>query len=124
MPEYNKDLGVYMVGLALLEFVSEYKRDLANFTGAGGRRTVPQIAFKTEARRFQAGLKDLTKNSASPKAASLEAAAKSVLDDIISYQTVDGNREAQLRNLVTAMRPQNGNVFKTLPGQVVPIDGK
>ena len=117
MPEYNKDVAVYLVGQTLVEFVREYNKDRGNFTGVGVARTIPYLGWKTDSRRLEAGLKELAKDKASPSAQGLEARAKVVLDSIIKHEAPD--RIAELQTFVDSIRPKAGNVFKTVGGAVI-----
>ena len=55
MPEYQPEPAIYLVGLTLVDFAREYNQDLANFVIEKGKKA-PYVAWKTDAKRFQAGL--------------------------------------------------------------------
>ncbi|HZZ81172.1 MAG TPA: hypothetical protein VFE62_21900, partial [Gemmataceae bacterium] len=94
MADYDPQLGIYLVGRTIEDFVKDYNKDWINFTAVGGTKKLPYVAYKVDARRLKAGLKELGANTptAHVKAAkALESAAGTpILDKIIdNYKQPD-----------------------------------
>ena len=120
VPEYNPDVAVYLIGKTLDEFIGEYKRDYANFKGPD--RRLPRIAWKTESKRFETGLKDLAENAkgVSSKAAQLRDAATPILKRM---QTYNQPEEGEFRTrLVPSLRPKTGYLFGPIKTAEIPLD--
>jgi hypothetical protein len=133
MPEYNADLGVYFVGQTMLEFVNDYSKDWLNFTNGGAGKKLPKIAYKTEAKRFQTGLKQLKDHASANRefahkntrqmAIDLDAlTGKLMLAKIITLTAFDGERVQELDAFLTKSRPKDEYPFKSLKGPKVPLD--
>lgn len=134
MPEYNAEIGVYLTGRMLHEFMTEYATDFANFTAATGKK-VPYIAWKTESLRIKAALAELKKNTkdaakaageaetkASKNAAALEARILSskVLDTIYDYRSIPNPLE--FANYVQTLKPADGKAFKSQKAPPITLD--
>jgi hypothetical protein len=116
MPEYQPELAVYLVGQTVVEFAREYSKDRPNFVLDKGKKP-PFVAWKTEAKRFQAGLIQLKDNArgnaaAAKSAGELQNSAAKLLLQMEKYQIVE--RLEDFSNQVARMRPKDAKVFKTL----------
>ena len=118
MPEYQPDAAIYLVGLTVVEFSREYSKDWSNFSVEKGKKA-PYVAWKTDAKRFQAGLAQLKDNArgspaAAKSATELQFRAKFLLDKMEKYLDVEPARLQDCITQVAKMRPKDGKVFKTL----------
>jgi hypothetical protein len=130
MPEYEPQLGIYLIGRTLDEFVSDYNTDWVNFAKVGAGKKLPHMAFAGDARRWKAGLKELSANTPNPtgKAArELEAATTPILDKIMGksdaskYGSLTPLDVNTLKTLLPQWRPKTGYIFKTLKMQEIPL---
>jgi hypothetical protein len=130
MPEYEPQLGIYLIGKTLDEFVAEYSTDWVNFAKVGAGKKLPHMAFAGDARRWKAGLKELSANTPNPtgKAArELEAATTPILDKIMGksdaskYGSLTPLDVNTLKTLLPQWRPKTGYIFKTLKMQEIPL---
>jgi len=112
VPDYNPDVATYLIGQTLVEFVNEYKKDVPNL---GKKQSL--LPWKDDAKRLKAGLKNHAENANTKEARELRASAEPVLDGIAAYKD-EGRLE--LPNLM----PKTNKMFKTLPTQEIPLDGK
>jgi hypothetical protein len=122
--EYKPELAVYLVGKTLDEFIGAYKADYDSFSPKDKSRKVPRIAFKAEAKRFEAALTELVNNaegsSAGPNAQKLKAGAAPILADMGRYLNLN-NDQAFRQKIVPSLRPKNGYVFQTLKTAEIPL---
>jgi hypothetical protein len=117
MAEYDSAIATYLVGLTLVEFASEYNKDLVNFTRIGPEKRLPYIGWKTDANRFRTALKSLAVKE-NPKALELQAIVdKLVLGEMERYAPVVAARLGELERKVQDLRPAAAaaKVFKTAP---------
>jgi hypothetical protein len=118
---HNAELATYLVGDALVELGRAYAEDYAYFSVKVGKeepKRQPRLPWKIYAQRFQAGLQAMQNNSAKDSAAdkkvkSLVAGSKKLLDDISGYRPVELE---VFQQEVTAMRPQNADVYPGIKG--------
>lgn len=128
MPEYLPEPAIYLVGQTMVEFVNEYNKDWGNFTAVGADKKTPYLAWKTEGRRFEAGLKKMAENAEGNPAAAkavtdLKKESKAILDKIIAHNLVDQPVVQNFGLLVTRLRPKTGGqCFKTLKVAEIPLD--
>ncbi len=128
MPEYEPQVAIYFIAKALDEFVADYAKDRVNFSAG---KKLPYMAFIGDARRWQAGLKELSANTPAPHAKAtkdLDAAAAPILASIIGtakekYQQPDLGRVNELKALVSRLRPktETAYIFKTLKIAAIPL---
>ncbi len=117
MPEYQPEVAVYLVGLTVIDFARAYGQDYPNFSIEKGKKA-PFVAWKTDAKRLQAGLVQLKDNARGiAMALYLQKEAKQhVLDKMEKYSVVEPGRIQDLANYLAQpkVRPKDGKVFKTL----------
>jgi hypothetical protein len=125
--EYDPAIGVYLFGVFLTDFVSEYKKDLNNIKQAPKNRQPTYFAWRIESKRLDAALSDLMKNTGPalgkdlPKLQALETVARAVLREIYSSDAI--GREQDLRKAVQNLRPSTKVLFKDgKGGAAIPFD--
>lgn len=123
MPEYNSDLAVYFVGLTLIEFSKDYNKDWNNFAFVGGKgKQLPYLGWKSDAKRFQAGLKSMEDNTKKSAAAvALKNDAKGILDKIATYNPVEVAVIQDFEAAVARLRPKSNVAFKTVKSAPIPL---
>ena len=120
--KYEPEIAVYHVGRTLAEMVSEYNKDYANFGAKDKTRKLPMIAWMTESKRLELGLKDMVKASGgNKKAMDLEKMFNPVLKRMQKYDAPNLDR-AEYNRLEQQNLPKSGAVFKTLKSEVVPLN--
>jgi hypothetical protein len=122
LPEYNPDVANYLIGQTVLEFTKEYNVDWVNFAAAGVTKKLPYIAWKLEAKRLEASLKELEKNTKTKAAKELHDLAAPVLAPMSKYDPLDPGRMGDFSRQVPQWRPSDGKVFRTLNGPVIPLN--
>ena len=125
MPEYEPAVAIYLIGRTLDEVIGEYKLDYKNFVAAGAGRKLPRIAWKTESKRLDAGLKELAENgkgtNAKQAAEKLKSQASPILTAIYQYN-VQLNDLPFRNDTVPGLKPKTGYPFKSLKTPEIPLD--
>ncbi|MSQ93971.1 MAG: hypothetical protein EXR98_05375 [Gemmataceae bacterium] len=121
MPEYNPDVANFLIGRTLLEFTTEYNKDLVNFAIVGAKKQLPLIPFKGDSNRLTAGLKLLAENAAAGKVPTARASADQLIlkfapiaTNISTYKNVGGERVQDLNQYVNQIMPKELKPFKNL----------
>ncbi len=128
MPEYHAELGIYLVGQTVIEFVNQYNKDYINFGVFGKEKRVPYVGWKADGKRLRDGLGQLAANAkenpaAEKSAKELQAKAKRLLDRIVNdYQQTDAEFIEDLNRVVGQLRPKDGYTFKTIKTSAIPLD--
>jgi hypothetical protein len=126
MQEYNPSVAAYLIGRTIVDFMDDYNKDYANFGTVGLDRKIPQIAYRTEAKRLSDGLTEFDRNAKIPSSTTLKKLAQPILASMTNmtkstpmapYVRIDNAEVNILRQEVGNFRPKNGNIFKTLPKQ-------
>jgi hypothetical protein len=115
VPEYQPELGVYLVGLLVADFMTEANKDVGQI--AAGKS--PAMHWRLADKRLELALKDLVNNAkgqpVEANAKRLEAAAGPLLKDMGKGKTIQGINPGMLnefRKMAMSMRPKSNEVFK------------
>jgi hypothetical protein len=131
MPEYNPHVAVFLVGQTLVEFTSEYNKDLAKFAVAGANKKVPFLPFRADSNRFKLGLAAMVANyPKEPKHAAGRKFAETLeghylkihaqITNAKGFQAATNEANA-LMLYVPQTRPKTGAVFNTLKVPPIPL---
>jgi ribosomal protein S17E len=116
-PDYQPDLGVYLTGKALADFVDLYLKDLSFIRTKTGK-SLSYVPYKIYAERFLQGLDAMAKNSkgtpVQAKADRLQEEGRRFLKRIRLYDDINEGT-ANFRQTVETFRPKTTEIFKGLP---------
>jgi len=107
---YEPEMGVYLVGRLLDEFVRTYSGEWGNL-----KKQVPRVAWKIQSERLRLGLEEMEKNCKETKAAAAAArirgaAVGQYLNKIKDHGGVEG--PGALRGVADKDRPKTNTLFK------------
>lgn len=128
-PDYQPDLGFYLTGKAIADFVDRYRGDYVNVIQKdAAQKLPPYLPYKYYAQRYEQALDTLVKNTkgtaAQAKAEQLQSQAKPFLTNIGRYYAVNDGTAAFRQFLETpAFRPKTGEVFKGLAEPKIELAG-
>jgi len=122
VPDYQPEIGTYLVGLFVSELATEYNKDLVLIRG--GKQ--PLLPWKIHSKRLENALKDLAKNAKNQPG---EANAKKVADNAIplikymqSYNQITQPDVLAFTKMVTTLRPTLTEVYKGNKKFVIALD--
>jgi hypothetical protein len=128
VPDYQPEMGPFLVGLLLHELFTEYNKDLAEI---GVDTTRPaRMLWSVHAKRLELALKDMvTRAKGQPIEANvkqLEATAAPVLKSMQgpakNRQRIDQGGLITFRNMVMNFRPKSNDVFKGVKGHSITLE--
>lgn len=126
---YQAQLGMYLVGLFLVEFMTEANKDV----GPISTGKLPMLPWRADAKRLELALKGMAANakgrSADGKGPSVEESAK-ILEKAVpvlrNYQgkTLQAVNQGELntfQKMVMSMKPKSNQVFKDIPEYTIDL---
>jgi hypothetical protein len=126
VPDYQPEIGVYLVGRLIHEFATEYNKDLVDI-----RANKPaMIHWRYQAKRLEAALKDLSANA---KGHAIDAKVKSLekaASDANLFPPMQGkmlnqvnqNGLLQFGKMVMTLRPPTANVYRSHKGFQIDLE--
>ncbi len=126
VPEYDPEIGLYLVSVLINDLATEYNRDLAAIKG--DKRKQPYMHWRMNSKRLELALKDLAANAkGSPIASQANTLAMTATTLIKNMQSTQLNQiEAPdlttFRKLVSTLRPKSREVYKNLKGFTIEIE--
>ncbi len=123
--DYQPELGVHLVGSLLVDYMTEYNKDLVDIKN--GKQ--PYTHWRINARRLEMALDDLVANTpkntaAEGKALALRKNAAPMLKDMQpkDLQQVQPPQLTLLRDNVLKMRPADTKVFKSIKAYTIDLE--
>lgn len=124
VPDYQPEVGVYLVGQLLHEFVTAGSKDV----GPINNGKPAEMLWRTNAKRLELALKDLAVNAkgntVESRAKDLDREGVSLLKQLLGVKTIQAANQGQLnafRKMVTSMRPKTDEAFKDLPASKIQL---
>jgi hypothetical protein len=131
-PNYNVQLGLYVVAKCIADFAADYQTDYLYFAPNANvdakekevRKGQSKMAWKLEAARFQAAMEALDRNVPGESPAykyvtGLKAAVKEILDKI--SRRIQIETPSELRLWAQSMKPASTEVYLGIKESAIPV---